>query len=383
MFTRVFPVFLVLWAAVVLGACARPAAPPTPTPTPTPVVALPTPTPMPVVAPPTPTPTPAPAVALPTPTPTPNPWARVPGIVAPTNFGWPREVEALNGRVRITAKPMNIHPLSGGLAELVYALVPPERVPSVNRAAQDPRWSNVAEVAQRSVGVGWEPEAIIAQRPEVVIAARFDPRDLVDTLQRAGLTVVQVPQRYEVEGIFQDVLFVGYVLGEEERALALERALRGRLQALTDLIPKGERRPRVLSLFTFGDRIYAAAKGSIAGMVIEMAGGVNAAAEAGITPPGIISVETIAALNPDVIIIPQAPEAAERFRDQLLTEPALAAVTAIREGRVYPVPPRFFGTLTVWNIRGAEIVAALLWPQVRGKVFPPFPALPPVPAGVR
>ncbi|MFN3975183.1 MAG: ABC transporter substrate-binding protein [Dehalococcoidia bacterium] len=338
--------WLLLLAALLSGACARPAAAPIVTPTPTPTVV---------------------------PTPTPNPWAQVRGIVDPANHGWPREVEALNGRVRILAKPQNIHPLSGGLAEVVYALVPHSRVPSVNKAAQDPVYSNVASLAQKAVGVGWEPEAIVAQQPDLVLAARYDPKDLVDAVQRAGVTVVQVPQRYELDGIFQDILFVGYVLGEEDRALQFEQEMRARLRAVSQALPTGARRPRVLSVFSYGGQIYAAAKGSIAGMIIEAAGGVNAAAEAGITPPGLVSAESIATLNPDVIIIPQRLEDAEKFRQQLLGDPALLSVTAIKEGRVYPVPPRFFGTLSPWNLRGVEELAKLLWPTALGnREFPPF-----------
>ncbi|MCS7206442.1 MAG: ABC transporter substrate-binding protein [Dehalococcoidia bacterium] len=354
---------MMILLAVWIGACARPAAPPTPTPSPPPRL---TPTPIP-----TPTPTPIP-------TPTPNAWVGVRGIVDPTNFGWPREVEGLNGRVRIPSKPQNIHPLSGGLAEVVYLLVPPERVPSINQAAQDATYSNVAHLAQRARGVGWEPEAIIAQRPELVLAARFDPANLVQAIQRAGVPIVQVPQRYEVEGIFEDILFVGYVLGEEERARQVERLLRARLKALEDAIPAGAPRPRVLSVFSFGGQIYAAARGSIAGMIIGMAGGINAAAEAGITPPGIISVESIVSMNPDVIIIPQKAEDAEAFRQRLLTDAALANVSAIRHKRVYPVPPKYFGTLSPFNIRGAEEVAKLLWPDaLGGREFPPLPLMEP------
>lgn len=314
------------------------------------------------------------AVPTATPTPTDNPWTKVQGIVDPANHGWPREVEGLHGRVRIAAKPQNIHPLSGGLAEVVYLLVPASRVPSVNRAAQDPVYSNVAPLAQQAVGVGWEPEAIIAQKPDIVLAARYDPKDLVDAIQRAGTPIVQVPQRYEVEGIFQDILFVGYVLGEEERALQVENALRGRLKALAEAIPKGAKAPRVLSVFSFGGQIYASSKGSIAGMIIEAAGGINAAAEAGITPPGLVSLESIASINPDVIIIPQRGEDAEKFRQHLLDEPALAGVAAVKNGRIHPVPPQFFGTLSPWNLRGIEEVAKLLWPEALGnRTFPPMP----------
>ena len=40
----------------------------------------------------------------------------------------------------------------------------------------------------------------------------------------------------------------------------------------------------------------------------------------------------------------------------------LKQVPAIKNGRVYVVPNKFFTTLSFWNLRGAEDLALLLWP---------------------
>ena len=69
-------------------------------------------------------------------------------------------------------------------------------------------------------------------------------------------------------------------------------------------------------------------------------------------------------MNPDIIIIPQPREwGAEDFQQKLLTEGALQEIPAIRDGRVYIVDGKYFTTLSFWNIRGAEELARMLWPD--------------------
>ena len=80
---------------------------------------------------PSPTATPEPT-ATPVSTPTPEPVKRsfedVRGIVDPANFGWPREVEGLNGVVTIPSKPRRIITASVGHDEMTLALVPRDRL---------------------------------------------------------------------------------------------------------------------------------------------------------------------------------------------------------------------------------------------------------------
>ena len=78
-------------------------------------------------------------------------------------------------------------------------------------------------------------------------------------------------------------------------------------------------------------------------------------------------------MSPEVIIIAQPADGAEKFREQLLENMALAEVPAIKDGRVYPVDPKLFTTLSFWNIRGAEELAKMLWPDDLGDLeYGPF-----------
>ena len=356
--------------ALAVAACTQPV--PTPTATATPVSPTPTATATPV----SPTPTTTPTPVRPTPTPTPDPFAGVSGIIDPANHGWPREVEGLNGRVTIAAKPSRIHTVSLGHDEITYALVPAERVVAVGKFTQNPEHSNVAELAQRVEGIGRDPEQIVVQNPDIVIASPFAKEDLLKALENVGIPVVQTELHNDPEGRIQDILFLGYVYGEEERALALAAEVRARYDALTAVTQAKlvASRPQVISIASYSDKIYAAGLGSTEGSIIEAAGGINTAAEAGLVRNPTTSLEGIIAMRPDVIILPQPPESGgKQFKERLLNDAALDEVPAVKEGRIYLVPPRFFTTLSFWNIRGAEELAKILWPEdFDAKEFPPF-----------
>ena len=299
----------------------------------------------------------------------------IPGIVDPTNSGWPREVEGLNGLVSIGAKPARIHTVSLGHDEVTYALVPAERIVAVGKYTQLPEYSNVAGLAQKVVGIGRDPEQIVAQTPDIVIASPFTKRDLIVALENAGIVVVQTQLHNDPAGRIQDILLMGYVFGEEERALTLAAEVRSRHRSLSNLVraKPAEVRPRVLALTSFSDKLYVAGIGSTEGNIIETAGGVNVAAEAGIERNTTTSLEGVIAMSPELIIIAQPIDGAEDFKRQLLDNKALAEVPAIKDRRVYPVDPKLFTTLSFWNIRGAEELAKMLWPDELGdRDYGPF-----------
>ena len=321
----------------------------------------------------TPTATPAPT---PTSAPTPNPFAPVPGIVDPANMGWPRQVEALNGLVTIEAKPLRIVTLSVGHDELTYALVPASRVIAVGGATKSASFSNVAGLTQDVPTLSREPEVILAQNPDIMATSPFVRPELIDTLTRAGLTVVQTSLENDPEARIHNILLLGYIYGEEERAVALASEVQSRYDSLikvTQAAPPSAR-PRVLSLTRFSDKIWTAGSNSTEGGIIEAAGGINPAAEAGIGGNQTTSLEGVIAMAPEVIIIPQPADfGAEDFRRDLLNEAALAEVPAIKAGRVHIVDSKLFITLSFWNIRGAEELSKVLWPEEMGSTeFPPF-----------
>jgi iron complex transport system substrate-binding protein len=314
---------------------------------------------------------PAPAQA---PIATPNPLAGVAGIVDPANRGWPRQVDVLNGRVTITKKPLRIVTVSLGHDEITLSLVPRERVVAAGAATKDRLYSNIVELVRDMPTVTRDPERIISFQPDIVVTA-FYQTELTQALAKLGIPIVQTGLQNDPAGRIDDIRLLGYIYGEEERAEGMAQQAQRRLGRVTAFVQKVPRsqRPRVLSLNSYGDRLYTAGGNSTEGGIILAAGGRNAAEEAGLEGNPTISLESISAMAPDLIVVPQTRESAEPFIQRLLNEPALAEVPAVKGRRVFHGESSFFTTLSFWNIRGVEELAKLLWPEEFGRVeFPAF-----------
>lgn len=286
------------------------------------------------------------------------------GIVDPANLDWPREVEELSGIASIPAKPMRIITASIGHDEIVLALVPSERLVAVGAVSKDATFSNIADLVLDKPEVSRDPETIIAQEPDIVVTSPWYPIEGIEALRSAGILVVQTALDLDLYSQINNILLIGYILGEEERAITFAEEVEARFQAVLDVTAEKTERSSVISLTQYGDSLWTAGSGSTQGSLIVAAGGVNGAAEAGIEGNQTISLESVIAMAPDVIIIPQpAAYGAEEFRQSLFDNAALAEVPAIANDAVYIVDSKHFTTLSHWNIRGAEALARILWPD--------------------
>ncbi|MBM3925264.1 MAG: ABC transporter substrate-binding protein [SAR202 cluster bacterium] len=298
-----------------------------------------------------------------TPTPQPSPFAGVPGIVNPNNRGWPRQVEVLNGIFEIRAKPARIVTVSIGHDEITYALVPATRVVGVGGVSKDTTYSNVAEIAKAAPSISTEPETILSVKPDIMVTSAFFNKEKVAALERAGLQVLVTDLSGDPAGRRNTILLMGYIYGEEERAIAFAKEIDDRHKALQSVVGNKPSKPKVLAVASYGDQIYTAGLKSTEGGIIEAAGGINAAAEAKLEFNPVISAESIISMSPEVIIITQPNDSGDPFKDQLMKNAALAQVPAIKNNKIYVVDPKLYTTLSHWNLRGAEDLAKILWPQ--------------------
>ena len=325
-----------------------------------------------------PAPTPQPT-SIPMPGPTPVPYPDAPGIVDPSNLGWPREVETSEGVLRLDGPPQRIHTLSLGHDEIIAALIGPGRFSGIGSFTANATYSNIASEVGGLTKVKRDAEEVLGLDPDLVIASKYSNADLVDLIKEAGVPVARTALESSTSGNIPNILLLGYMLGAEDRAQALIADIKKRIAVVSDRIPPGDdpSRPAMLAIARFSDTISAAGGGSTEGGIIEAAGGVNAAARDGIDGHQPISVESIAAMNPDVILITQPEPGAGVLRDELLAEPALALVPAITFGRIVVSDPKHYTTLSHWNVRGIEETAALLYPdrfrKVRFADFEPYP----------
>ena len=322
------------------------------------------------------------ATATPEPTVEPTPvgpdlsrFADVPEIVDPTNYGWPRSVETTKGVITLDAPPEKIHSLSLGHTEILAALMDFERLSAVYSFFVDEEQSNIAGLSADHNMIGFDPEEVVALEPDVIVASRFTNADTVALLNGAGNLVVRTALENSALGNVPNILLIGYLIGAEAEAVALVEDIEARMEVISDLLPGGDK-PRVLSISKFTS-VFAAGSGSTEGGIIEQAGGINAAADSGIEGHLQVSVESIAAINPDVIIVPQPLEGAGLFIEELVSNAALADVPAVKNGEVHYVLPKYHTTLSHWNVRGIEQLAGLLYPEAfAGVTFEDFSSWP-------
>ncbi|MDA1279300.1 MAG: ABC transporter substrate-binding protein [Chloroflexi bacterium] len=301
-------------------------------------------------------------------------FADVPGIVDPTNFGWPRSVETPEGVISLTAPSTKIHSLSLGHSEILAALVDFDRLTAVYSFFVDDEQSNIAALSADHKMIGFDPEEVVALEPEVIIASRFTNAETVGLLKGAGIPVARTNLESSALGNIPNILLIGYMVGAEIEALELVDEIESRMRLITDGLAGASTGvgTRVLSVSKWTSA-FAAGSGTTEGGIIEQAGAINAAADSGIEGHQQVSIESIAAINPDVIIVPQPLESANTFIDELMSSPALAEVPAVKNGQVFYVEPKYHTTLSHWNVRGIEQLAGLLYPSAfSGVAFEDF-----------
>lgn len=383
---------IMIAAALTLAACGGDDAPPTDAPAPTTPPATvaptattaPTATPMPPAATAAPAPTatsapqttarPAPTAsptATPVPTntpePTPVPYPAVPGIVDPSNTGWPREIETVEGRITLDAPPERILTYSLGHDELLLSLVPADRIAAIGKFTGNEDYSNVSGRVEGLAIYEKGAENVLAQQPDLFIASRSTKEDIVSLIKEAGVPVARPALENSSEGNIPNILLYGYMLGVEDRALELVAEIEERLSTISEMVPApgDDARKNVMSITRYSDTIYVPGMDSTVGGILETAGGTNTAARDGIEGIQKVSLESVAALNPDVIFITQSGHTGgDALRDDLMSHPALAEVPAVVNGDIHVVGSKQFTTLSHWNVRGIEVAAQLLYPTL-------------------
>ena len=307
-------------------------------------------------------PTPAPTAA---PTAEPLTYPAVPGIVDPSNLGWPREIETAEGVITLEGPPQRILTYSLGHDEMALALVAGERIAALGKFTGNPSYSNVADLAAEFPVYEKGAENVLAANPDLFIVSRSTKADIVALIKEAGIPVARPNLEDAAEGNTSQILLMGYLLGAEERALELAAEIRERMELVAGRVPPpgDAARPAVISVTRWSDSISIAGDGTTGSDIIVAAGGVNAAAAEGIDGFKTISVESILAMNPDFILIPQDGEGAVQLRADLLADPVLATVPAVVNGQIHLVHPPNYIVLSHWTVRGVERTAQLLYPD--------------------
>ncbi len=199
-------------------------------------------------------------------------------------------------------------------------------------------------------------ESVLGVRPDLVIAVPSPGnREAVRAIERAGIRVVVVQDR-RLADLWDSIRIIADALGVPDAGTRLAADVRGKLDAVAARVA-GRPRPRVLLVVGHSPLIVAGA-GTLQGELIEIAGGVNVAADVGSAWPQV-SPELVVARAPDVILdAAMGTDAGARaLFAGLTTVPAVAhdRVVPIRADALFRAGPRV--------PEGAALLAAAIHPE--------------------
>lgn len=256
---------------------------------------------------------------------------------------WPRTVKVGDQEVKVPSAPKRIVALSTETADLALQLVGPERVVAVTNTAQDEKSGNQIELAKKventiANATKPEPEQILSFNPDLVLmTGRHDQeQSAAKLMEGTGVPTAQFASSDFVspQAVAESITTLGQLLGAEEKAAELVEKLNSETNEALDSVKDATDKPRTLVLFARGGQKMIMGTNSATTNLVELAGGEVLSAKGG--RPGAVPAdpETIVKLNPDVILIQGFHGAGkEQFAD-LLSNPALADVPAIKNDRV-------------------------------------------------
>lgn len=275
---------------------------------------------------------------------------------------YPRKIEALNGVITVPAKPQRVMTLSVGYDEMTLAIVDKSRIAAISQYTADPTISNVADQVVGIPIYGKGAEQVIAAKPDIVVADPFTDKDLVRQVQAAGITVAVTDLVNAYDGFTSSIRVLAYLYGEDARGDEVIRGLNERLAKIDAVVAKHASEPKPRILLLQGSAYVAGTDSNMDG-IIRRAGGINVAAESGISGTKQISLESIIAMNPDTIVIPGTPEKYPEAFAQVTANPTLASVPAVQKKRIYGVTDTYLFTLSHWNVRAMEELVQRLYPN--------------------
>jgi iron complex transport system substrate-binding protein len=265
--------------------------------------------------------------------------APAPRSEAATPGGFPRTVTDGAGRqVRLASRPVRIVSQTLASDEMLFPIVPPERLVGLSSLSRDPKYSNVlAEARGHAAPSIQSAEDILRLKPDLIFVASFSRAETVQVLESTGAPVYRLANLDDIDGIMGTIRRVGVAVGEEAAAERVVAEMQRRLAVVASR-RAARPRPRVMS-YSGG---FTAGRGTSFDDIVRRAGGSNEAAARGIDKFARISEEQVLAWNPDVLVAGYLPGEEEAVRRRLTTGAGVGQTTAARRNQIVLIPtPRF------------------------------------------
>lgn len=253
-------------------------------------------------------------------------------------------------------KPQRIIPHAAGVAEILWAICPRERLVAFNEISADPDASFIAdEVRKRGpVFSSKQTEMVLGYRPDLVFTVFYSSPDFKEKLKQAHIPTFDLGYFGTIDSVKEQILLIGRIIDEEGNARALVRLIDDRMRDLKAKLP---RRAQPLRVLYYDEGGYVPGASSNFTSICKIIGAVNVGAEQGIKSWSQIDYETVLKWNPDVIVVP----ARSKLKTLLATNRLLSHSRAVKSGSVYEVPGLYLRASSQYMLLSADYLAGVVY----------------------
>ncbi len=207
----------------------------------------------------------------------------------------------------------------------------------------------------------YSAEAIVALKPDLVLAAEINSPEFVKQLEDLGLTVFYLKNPKTLEEMYANLVTVAGLTGHD--AAPLVESLKSRVQKVDDrIMPLSSR----FSVFyeidaTDPSKPYTYGPGSFGDLLIARAGGYNIAHELS-DPYPQMSLEQIVVANPSFILLGDSNWGTTA--EEVQARPGWESIYAVQSGQILPIDDNLISRPGPRLVDGLEQLAELLRPGI-------------------
>jgi iron complex transport system substrate-binding protein len=180
--------------------------------------------------------------------------------------------------------------------DLLFELLPPERIASVTYYSRDPsnsrQWPQAAKARINSGTV----EEVLAEKPDLVLAGTYTTPAARSLLKKLHLPLLEVPPAEDFDQIRAVTRHVAHALSRDAVGEALIAKMDSTLRELA-----ASRPTQIIRVAAWGEGGSIPGKGTMFDSILEAAGGINIAASIGGGAYTSFDVEQLIAAHPDIL----------------------------------------------------------------------------------
>lgn len=257
--------------------------------------------------------------------------------------------------ISIDKIPSRVVSIAPNITEIIFALGKEEvlvgRTEYCDYPVEAGRIASIGSITEPNI------EKIVELNPDIVIASSHFQKETLKKLENLGLKVIIFKEEESFNGLYQLIGQVGRLLGAEGKAAQLVADLQKRVTDITVKVANFSK-PKVYYIVFYGDGVFfTAGKDTFIGNMLEMAGGVNGAAD---SKGWQYSIEKIVEKDPEILICSKYYHS----KDIIRKTPGFKDLKAVQEGRLLEIDNNLLDRQGPRLAEGLETLARLLHPEI-------------------